>query len=99
MGLPIAGSLHILVKIHRKMCIRLKRPILHYDEVVVASLTTGVRKHWLSPTYIKSSHVYRHDDTTRISLFASMGIKIFTKICNLELLVQEKETIVVCSVE
>lgn len=26
------------------MCVQLKRPILHYDEVVVASLTTGVQK-------------------------------------------------------
>jgi hypothetical protein len=52
MGLLITGSLHILVKIHNKMCVQLKRPILHYDEVVVASLTTGVQKTWLSPRII-----------------------------------------------
>ncbi|XP_031365232.1 proton-coupled amino acid transporter-like protein CG1139 [Apis dorsata] len=47
-GLLITGCLHILLKIHRKMCIRLRRPILNYDEVVVATLTTGNKKPWLS---------------------------------------------------
>ncbi|XP_017763350.1 PREDICTED: proton-coupled amino acid transporter-like protein CG1139 [Eufriesea mexicana] len=48
MGVLITGSLHILVKIHHKMCIHLRKPILHYDEVVVASLTTSVQKSWMS---------------------------------------------------
>jgi len=48
MGLLITGSLRLLVKIHHLMCIRLRKPILVYDEVVVATLTTDVRKPWLS---------------------------------------------------
>ncbi|XP_054011930.1 proton-coupled amino acid transporter-like protein CG1139 [Hylaeus anthracinus] len=48
MGMFITGSLQILLKIHQTMCIKLKKPILNYDEVVVASLTIGVRKPWLS---------------------------------------------------
>ncbi|RLU25760.1 hypothetical protein DMN91_001919 [Ooceraea biroi] len=48
MGLLITGSLQLLVRIHHLMCIRLKKPILVYDNVVVAALTTGARKPWLS---------------------------------------------------
>ncbi|XP_070513883.1 proton-coupled amino acid transporter-like protein CG1139 isoform X2 [Cardiocondyla obscurior] len=48
MGLLITGSLQLLVKIHHMMCIRLRKPVLVYDEVVVATLTTDVRKSWLS---------------------------------------------------
>lgn len=48
MGLLITGSLQLLVRIHHIMCIRLRKPILVYDEVVVATLTTDVRKPWLS---------------------------------------------------
>lgn len=48
MGLLIAGSLQLLVRIHHMMCVRLRKPILVYDEVVVATLTTDVRKPWLS---------------------------------------------------
>ncbi|KYN19962.1 Proton-coupled amino acid transporter 4 [Trachymyrmex cornetzi] len=49
MGLLITGSLQLLVRIHHMMCVRLRKPILVYDEVVVATLTTDVRKPWLSP--------------------------------------------------
>ncbi|XP_071570071.1 proton-coupled amino acid transporter-like protein acs [Temnothorax nylanderi] len=49
MGLLITGSLQLLVRIHHMMCIRLRKPVLVYDEVVVATLTTDVRKPWLSP--------------------------------------------------
>ena len=49
MGLLITGSLQILVRIHHMMCIRVRKPILVYDQVVVATLTTDVRKPWLSP--------------------------------------------------
>lgn len=49
MGLLITGSLQLLVRIHHLMCTRLKKPVLVYDEVVVATLTTDVRKPWLSP--------------------------------------------------
>lgn len=48
MGLLITGSLQLLVRIHHMMCIRLRKPVLVYDEVVVATLTTDVRKPWLS---------------------------------------------------
>ncbi|XP_032690077.1 proton-coupled amino acid transporter-like protein CG1139 [Odontomachus brunneus] len=47
MGLLITGSLQLLVRIHHLMCARLRRPVLLYDEVVVATLTA--RKPWLSP--------------------------------------------------
>lgn len=49
MGLLITGSLHLLLKIHYLMCARLRKPVLVYDEVVVAVFTTDVRKPWLSP--------------------------------------------------
>ncbi|XP_077258968.1 proton-coupled amino acid transporter-like protein acs [Temnothorax americanus] len=49
MGLLITGSLQLLVRIHHMMCIRLRKPVLVYEEVVVATLTTDVRKPWLSP--------------------------------------------------
>ncbi|KYN40293.1 Proton-coupled amino acid transporter 4 [Trachymyrmex septentrionalis] len=49
MGLLITGSLQLLVRIHHMMCVRLRKPKLVYDEVVVATLTTDVRKPWLSP--------------------------------------------------
>ncbi|KAG5344196.1 S36A4 protein, partial [Acromyrmex heyeri] len=49
MGLLITGSLQLLVRIHHMMCIRVRKPILVYDEVVVTTLTTDVRKPWLSP--------------------------------------------------
>ncbi|XP_018058594.1 PREDICTED: proton-coupled amino acid transporter-like protein CG1139 [Atta colombica] len=49
MGLLITGSLQMLVRIHHMMCVRLRKPILVYDQVVVATLTTDVRKPWLSP--------------------------------------------------
>lgn len=48
MGLLIAGSLQLLVRIHHLMCIRLKKPVLVYEEVVVATLTTGAREPWIS---------------------------------------------------
>ncbi|XP_067211519.1 proton-coupled amino acid transporter-like protein CG1139 [Linepithema humile] len=48
MGLLITGSLQLLVRIHHLMCTRLKKPTLVYDKVVVATLTTDVRKPWLS---------------------------------------------------
>lgn len=48
MGLLITGSLQLLVKIHHLMCVRLRKPVFEYDEVVVATLTTDVRKPWLS---------------------------------------------------
>lgn len=48
MGLLITGSLQLLLKIHHLMCTRLRKPILVYDQVVVATLTTDVRKPWLS---------------------------------------------------
>ncbi|XP_011063729.1 PREDICTED: proton-coupled amino acid transporter 4-like [Acromyrmex echinatior] len=40
MGLLITGSLQLLVRIHHMMCIRVRKPILVYDEVVVTTLTT-----------------------------------------------------------
>ncbi|XP_011633299.1 proton-coupled amino acid transporter-like protein CG1139 [Pogonomyrmex barbatus] len=49
MGLLITGSLQLLVRIHHLMCTRLRKPVLVYDEVVVATLTTDTRKPWLSP--------------------------------------------------
>lgn len=48
MGLLITGSLQLLVRIHHLMCARLQKPVLLYDEVVVATLTTRPRKPWLS---------------------------------------------------
>ncbi|KAG7204930.1 hypothetical protein KM043_005319 [Ampulex compressa] len=48
MGLLITGSLQFLVQIHHKMCTRLKKPTLNYDEVVVATLSTGARSPWVS---------------------------------------------------
>lgn len=56
MGLLITGSLQLLVRIHHLMCSRLRQPELLYDEVVVATLTTGARKPWVSArvaTYVK----------------------------------------------
>lgn len=63
MGLLITGSLQLLVRIHHMMCVRLRKPILMYDEVVVATLTTDVRKPWLSPraaTFVISVIVLFH---------------------------------------
>ncbi|XP_011137303.1 proton-coupled amino acid transporter-like protein CG1139 [Harpegnathos saltator] len=48
MGLLITGSLHLLVRIHHSMCVRLKKPVLSYDQVVVATLTTSAQKPWIS---------------------------------------------------
>lgn len=62
MGLLITGSLQILMRIHHKMCIQLKKPILTYDEVVVATLTRGARKPWLSAqvaTFVNLNNIIR----------------------------------------
>ncbi|XP_072755494.1 proton-coupled amino acid transporter-like protein acs [Anoplolepis gracilipes] len=48
MGLLITGSLQLLVRIHHMMCTRLRKPVLIYEDVVVATLTTGAREPWLS---------------------------------------------------
>lgn len=44
MGLLITGSLQLLVKIHHLMCIRIKKPTLTYDNVVIVAVTTGERR-------------------------------------------------------
>lgn len=74
-GLLITGCLHILLKIHRKMCIRLRRPILNYDEVVVATLTTGNKKPWLSSRIATFVNLHIHQfshPTIKISLSLSL---------------------------
>lgn len=48
MGLLITGSLQLLVRIHHLMCIRVRKPVLIYEDVVVTALTRGARKPWLS---------------------------------------------------
>ncbi|KOC69284.1 Proton-coupled amino acid transporter 1 [Habropoda laboriosa] len=48
MGLLITVSLHILLRIHHRMCVRTEKPVLNYDEVVVASLAAKSGKPWLS---------------------------------------------------
>ncbi|OAD53024.1 Proton-coupled amino acid transporter 1 [Eufriesea mexicana] len=76
MGVLITGSLHILVKIHHKMCIHLRKPILHYDEVVVASLTTSVQKSWMS-TRVVTFEFFDFEETIDQGYYALILFPLF----------------------
>jgi len=57
-GLLITSSLHLLVRVHYLMCVRLKKPVLVYDDVVIAVLNMRTPKKWLSAraaTFVISS--------------------------------------------